>query len=46
MVYKFTNKAKKVIEIAKSLENIAKQLANTEPKKIIVVANRIVNIVL
>ena len=36
----------KVIEIAKSLENIAKQLANTEPKKIIVVANRIVNIVL
>ena len=36
----------KVIEIAKSLDNVAKQLADTEPKKIIVVPNRIVNIVL
>ena len=36
----------KVIEIAKSLENVAKQLATVEPKKIIVVPNRIVNIVL
>ena len=36
----------KVIEIALSLDNVAKQLANTEPKKIIVVPNRIVNIVL
>ena len=32
--------------IAKSLENVAKQLATVEPKKIIVVPNRIVNIVL
>ncbi len=36
----------KVIEIAKSLENVSKQLSNMEPKKIIVVPNRIVNIVL
>lgn len=36
----------KVIEIAKSLENVAKQLEAAEPKKIIVVPNRIVNIVL
>ncbi len=36
----------KVIEIAKSLDNVAKQLADIEPKKIIVVPNRIVNIVL
>ena len=35
----------KVIEIAKSLDNVAKQLQDTEPKKIIVVPNRIVNIV-
>ena len=36
----------KVIEAAKSLENVAKQLEAAEPKKIIVVPNRIVNIVL
>ena len=36
----------KVIEIAKSLDNVAKQLSSTEPKKIIVVPNRIVNIVI
>jgi leucyl-tRNA synthetase len=36
----------KVIEIAKSLDNVAKQIAGIEPKKIIVVPNRIVNIVL
>ena len=36
----------KVIEIALALDNVAKQLAETEPKKIIVVPNRIVNIVL
>ena len=35
-----------VIAAAKSLENVAKQLATAEPKKIIVVPNRIVNIVL
>ncbi len=35
----------KVISIAKSLDNVAKQLAKAEPKKIIVVPNRIVNIV-
>ena len=35
-----------VIKIAKSLDNVAKQLAEAEPKKIIVVPNRIVNIVL
>ena len=35
----------KVIEIAKSLDNVAKQLQDAEPKKIIVVPNRIVNIV-
>ena len=34
-----------VIAKAKALENVAKQLADTEPKKIIVVPNRIVNIV-
>ena len=36
----------KVIEIATSLENVSKQLSSIEPKKIIVVPNRIVNIVL
>ncbi len=36
----------KVIEMAKSLDNVAKQLAGSEPKKVIVVPNRIVNIVL
>lgn len=36
----------KVISIAKSLENVAKQLSASEPKKIIVVPNRIVNIVI
>ena len=36
----------KVIAVAKALENVAKQLATAEPKKIIVVPNRIVNIVL
>ena len=36
----------KVIAAAKLLENVAKQLAESEPKKIIVVPNRIVNIVL
>ncbi len=36
----------KVIAAVKSLENVAKQLAMIEPKKIIVVPNRIVNIVL
>ena len=36
----------KVIEVAKSLDNVAKQLETSEPKKIIVVPNRIVNIVL
>ncbi len=36
----------KVIEAAKSLENVAKQLAVVEAKKIIVVPNRIVNIVI
>ena len=35
-----------VIKIATSLDNVAKQLSQTEPKKIIVVPNRIVNIVL
>jgi leucyl-tRNA synthetase len=35
-----------VIKIACSLDNVSKQLSNTEPKKIIVVPNRIVNIVL
>jgi leucyl-tRNA synthetase len=35
-----------VIAQAKALENVAKQLAIAEPKKIIVVPNRIVNIVL
>ena len=35
----------KVIDAARSLENVAKQLADAEPKKIIVVPNRIVNIV-
>ena len=35
-----------VIAQAKALDNVAKQLATTEPKKIIVVPNRIVNIVL
>ena len=34
-----------VIKIAKSLDNVAKQIAGIEPKKIIVVPNRIVNIV-
>jgi leucyl-tRNA synthetase len=34
-----------VIAAAKALENVAKQLATAEPKKIIVVPNRIVNIV-
>jgi len=36
----------KVIAAARSLENIAKQLTANEPQKIIVVPNRIVNIVL
>ena len=36
----------KLIEIAKSLDNVAKQLSSAEPKKIIVVPNRIVNIVI
>ena len=36
----------KVISMAKALENVAKQLAVSEPKKIIVVPNRIVNIVI
>lgn len=36
----------KVIEAAKSLDNVAKQLEASEAKKIIVVPNRIVNIVL
>lgn len=36
----------KVISVAKALENVAKQLAVSEPKKIIVVPNRIVNIVI
>ena len=36
----------KVIEFAKSLDNVAKQLQDAEPKKIIVVPNRIVNIVI
>lgn len=36
----------KVIATAKSLDNVAKQLADVEPRKIIVVPNRIVNIVL
>jgi leucyl-tRNA synthetase len=35
-----------VIAKATSLDNVAKQLNGVEPKKIIVVANRIVNIVL
>lgn len=35
----------KVISAARSLENVAKQLTDIEPKKIIVVPNRIVNIV-
>ncbi len=35
-----------VIKIACSLDNVSKQLSDTEPKKIIVVPNRIVNIVL
>jgi len=35
-----------VISAAKALENVAKQLSIAEPKKIIVVPNRIVNIVL
>ena len=34
-----------VIKIAKTLDNVAKQLQDAEPKKIIVVPNRIVNIV-
>ena len=36
----------KVIAAAKLLDNVARQLTETEPKKIIVVPNRIVNIVL
>ena len=36
----------KVITAARALDNVAKQLAECEPKKIIVVPNRIVNIVL
>ena len=36
----------KVIAAVKLLDNVARQLTETEPKKIIVVPNRIVNIVL
>ena len=36
----------KVVATAKSLDNVAKQLSDVEPRKIIVVPNRIVNIVL